>query len=66
LECQAEIYEYLAGTRDDAPIEELELRIERINATYSESLAKSQSVSIPIFDPRPGRQLLERIQAYME
>jgi hypothetical protein len=59
------VYEYLAGERDDAPIDEFELCIERVNAVYADSKSNCRDMNIPVFDPRPGQLLLERIEAYL-
>ena len=59
LECQAEVYEYLIGEREDAPIEEYQDCIGRINEYYTQTCRPTHDC--PVFDPNPGFNLLKRI-----
>jgi hypothetical protein len=67
LECQAEIYEYLIGERESAPVEEYQECIDRINLEHSKiHRDKSVAANAPVFDPLPGRLLIERIDSLIE
>lgn len=65
LHCQAEIYEHLAGERADAPVEEYAECVGRINEAMAEYRRNAPAMPIPIFDPRPGKLLLSRINQFL-
>ena len=66
LECQAEIYEYLGGEREEAPIEEYQACIERVNVEGALMRAEKMGVDLPVFNREHGRDLLRRISEHSQ
>lgn len=65
LECQAEVYEYLAGSRGSAPVKEYMELIDVINKGLLAARASAASARV-VFDSGPGEAALARIDALLE
>ena len=65
LRCQAEIYEYLAGLRDECNIEEYIRLCDAVNRIIADSPKTSPNYRLH-FDPRPGQAVIDRINSIID